>query len=149
MPYCPEACNQLLEEFRAYLETLRFIQIDPRLRRKFGASHIIQKTLVDAWRDVKRMENLDADSRKRRLRKMLINNLLQEIAHWRTRKRDFHREESLEAALQESSCRLKDWLEAEDTPPGERLAAKEEGLPLLAGRLFPPHPVTGSTARHL
>jgi hypothetical protein len=28
----PDAVNQALEEFRAYLETLTCIQIDPRLR---------------------------------------------------------------------------------------------------------------------
>jgi hypothetical protein len=32
MPSNAEAVNQALREFRAYLETLSFIQLDPRLR---------------------------------------------------------------------------------------------------------------------
>ena len=34
MPNLPDSPNQALEEFRAYLETLAFIQVDPRLRSK-------------------------------------------------------------------------------------------------------------------
>jgi RNA polymerase sigma-70 factor (ECF subfamily) len=127
----PDACNQLMEEFRAYLETLTFIQIDPRLRGKFSMSDIIQNTLLEAWHDLERMETLDAAGRKRRLRKMLVNNLLQEIAHWRTHKCDVRRERSLEAAAAESSSRLQNWLAIEETPPGQRLVDEEEGLRLL------------------
>jgi hypothetical protein len=42
MPMTPVVLNQVLEEFRAYLETLTAIHVDPRLRRKFGMSDIIQ-----------------------------------------------------------------------------------------------------------
>ena len=38
MPAAPDTCNQLMEEFRAYLETLTFIQIDPRLHSEFSMS---------------------------------------------------------------------------------------------------------------
>jgi hypothetical protein len=51
MPVHPDATTQALEEFRANLETLTLIQIDPRLRSKFGMSDIVQNTLVEAWRD--------------------------------------------------------------------------------------------------
>jgi hypothetical protein len=117
MPGSPDTCNQLLEEFRAYLETLTFIQVDPRLRSKFGLSDIIQNTLREAWRDLERLEARDAESRKRWLRKMLVNNLLEEIAHWRTQGRDVRREQSRDAAADESSSRLQRWLAAEDTSP--------------------------------
>ena len=123
-----DACNQLLEEFRAYLETLTYIQIDPRLRREFGMSDIIQNTLLEAWREVERLEALDADSRKRRLRTMLVHNLLDEIERRRAAMRDYRRKQSLDAALDESSCRLRNWLAVEDTPPG---GPEEEGVCLL------------------
>ena len=54
--------NQALEEFRAYLETLTFIRIDPRLHSEFSMSDIIQNTLLEAWRDLERIEALDADA---------------------------------------------------------------------------------------
>jgi RNA polymerase sigma-70 factor (subfamily 1) len=131
MPGHADPTNQALEEFRAYLETLTFIQVDPRLRNKFGMSDIVQNTLVEAWRDLKQIQALDPDARKRWLRRMLVNNLLQEIEHWRAKQRDPHREQSLEAAAAESSCRLRDWLAAEDTTPGGRMVKQEEALRLL------------------
>jgi hypothetical protein len=44
MPGFPDTCNELMLEFRAYLETLTFIQVDPRLWSKFSMSDIIQDT---------------------------------------------------------------------------------------------------------
>jgi hypothetical protein len=44
-----KAENRDLEEYRAYLETLTYIQIDPRLRSEFSLSDIIQNTLLEAW----------------------------------------------------------------------------------------------------
>jgi RNA polymerase sigma-70 factor (subfamily 1) len=131
MPDHPDAVNKALGEFRAYLETLTLIQIDPRLRSKFSMSDIVQHTLVEAWRDLERIQALDADARKRWLRRMLVNNLLQEIDRWRARRRDPRLEQPLEAAADESSCRLQNWLAVEDTTPSERMAQQEEELRVL------------------
>ncbi len=62
---------------------------------------------------------------------MLINNLRDEIDRWLTEARNVHREQSLEAAAAESSCRLRDWLAAEDATPCERLMQKEAELQVL------------------
>ena len=94
MPTNPEAVNQALGEFRAYLKTLTLIQIDPRLQSKFSMSDIVQQTLVEAWRDLERLQALDA-------------------------------------AADESSCRLQSWLAAEDSSPSGRLAEQERDLRLL------------------
>ncbi|HKB36349.1 MAG TPA: sigma-70 family RNA polymerase sigma factor [Gemmataceae bacterium] len=123
--------NQVLEECRAYLETLTWIQIDPRLRSKFGLSDVVQETLIEAWHDLERIQALDAEGRRHWLRRMLVNNLLQTIERWRTKRRDVRLEQPLEAAAEESSCRLQRWLVAEDTPPSKRLAQQEEALRLL------------------
>jgi RNA polymerase sigma-70 factor (ECF subfamily) len=131
MSWASDAVNQALEEFRAYLETLAFIQIDPRLRSKFGFSDVIQNTLVEAYRDLERIQSLDDASRKRWLRRMLMNNLLEEIERWRTGRRDVRLEQPLEVAAEESSCRLRDWIIAEDSSPGERAERQEERLRLL------------------
>jgi RNA polymerase sigma-70 factor (ECF subfamily) len=131
MPPHPNAVNQALTEFQAYLETLTFIQIDPRLRGKFGLSDVIQNTLLEAYRGLEDIKALDADGRKRWLRRMLVNNLLEEIDRWRAGKRDYRLEQPLAAAAAESSCRLQNWLAVEDTTPGERLVHQEEALRLL------------------
>jgi RNA polymerase sigma factor (sigma-70 family) len=62
---------------------------------------------------------------------MLVHNLIEQIKHCAAGKRDFRLKQSLEAAARESSCRLKNWLAAEDTPPSGRLVRDEEGLRLL------------------
>jgi RNA polymerase sigma-70 factor (subfamily 1) len=131
VPTNPEAVNQALGEFRAYLKTLTLIQIDPRLQSKFSMSDIVQQTLVEAWRDLERLQALDAAGRKRLLRRMLVNNLLDEIALWKAQQRDVRREQSLDAAADESSCRLQSWLAAEDSSPSGRLAEQERDLRLL------------------
>jgi RNA polymerase sigma-70 factor (ECF subfamily) len=123
--------NHVLEEVRAYLETLTFIQIDPRLRSKFGLSDVVQNTLVEAWGDLGRIRALDADARKRWLRRMLVNNMLEEIKKFLARKRDYRLEQSLEAAAEASSCRLQILLEAEDTPAIQRLKREEDAERLL------------------
>ena len=125
------AVNQALEKFRAYLETLTFLQIAPRLRGKFGLSDIISRTLWEAYQELDRLRALDEQVKKRRLRRMLVNNLLEEIKRWKTAKRDYRAEQPLEADADASSVRLESWLAAEDTSPSERAAAQEESLRLL------------------
>jgi RNA polymerase sigma-70 factor (subfamily 1) len=131
LPGSSDAVNQALEEFRAYLETLTFIQVHPRLRSKFGLSDVIQNTLLEACRDLERIQALDAAGRKRWLRRMLVNNLLEEIDRWRTGRRDVRLEQTLQAASDESSCRLQNWLAVEDSSPSERLGRQEGALRLL------------------
>jgi RNA polymerase sigma-70 factor (ECF subfamily) len=131
VPHRADAANEALGEFRAYLETLTCVHVDPRLRSKFGLSDVVQDTLVEAWRDLERIQALDPEGRKRWLRRMLVNNLLETIARWRAARRDARLEQPLEAAAADSSCRLQAWLVAEDSSPGERLARQEEALRLL------------------
>ena len=126
-----EAVNQALEEVRAYLKTLTFVRIDPRLQSKFDMSDIIQQTLEEAWLELEHLQGLDEAGRKRLLRRMLANNLLDEIALWKTQQRDVDKEQSLDDAVNESACCLKGWLDADDSSPSSRLAEQEENERLL------------------
>jgi RNA polymerase sigma-70 factor (ECF subfamily) len=126
MPTKTDAVNAALGDYRAYLETLTYIQIDPRLRSEFGLSDIIQQTLIEAWRDLERIQALDPEGRKRWLRRMLVNNLLDKI---RRPPRPVKR--SLEAAVAESSFRLEKWLAVEDGSPSDQLDEKERARRLL------------------
>jgi RNA polymerase sigma-70 factor (ECF subfamily) len=120
-----------LQRFQVYLETLTFIQIDPRLRGKVGWSDIIQKTLIEAWQTLGRIEAMDSEDQKRWLRRMLLNNLKDEIDRFLTAARDVGRERSLEEAADESSFRLRDWLAAEESTPSGELIKQEERLRVL------------------
>jgi RNA polymerase sigma-70 factor (ECF subfamily) len=132
VPGHTDADNQALEKYRAYLETLTFIQIDPRLRSKFGLSDIIQGTLDEATRTVERIEAMDPEEQKRLLRCMLLNNLRDEIDRWRAKGRDVGREKSLDEAAEQSSCRLRDWIITEESTPSQKLIKQEEKLRVLA-----------------
>jgi len=131
MPALTDRKNGDLQRFQAYLETLTFIQIDPRLRGKFGWSDIIQNTLIEASQTLERIEAMDSEHQKRWLRRMLLNNLKDEIDRWITQGRNVGREQSLEEAAERSSCRLRDSLTAEESTPSEKLIKQEERLRVL------------------
>jgi RNA polymerase sigma-70 factor (ECF subfamily) len=120
--------NRALGQFRAYLETLSCIQIDPRLRAKFGLSDVISRTLWEAYQGLARIETLGLEEQRRWLRRMLLNNLRDEVDRWRTGGRDVALEQPLQEAAEASSCRLGDWLAADETTPSARLAEQERAL---------------------
>jgi RNA polymerase sigma-70 factor (subfamily 1) len=101
------------------------------LRTRFGFSDVVQNTLVEAWQDFERIQGLDEATRKRWLRRMLVNNLLEEIEKHRAGRRDVGLEQPVKAAAAESSGRLQGWLAAEDKSPSENLMAQERSLQLL------------------
>jgi RNA polymerase sigma-70 factor (ECF subfamily) len=131
VPGNADTAAKTLEEFRAYLETLACIQIDPRLRGRVSPSDIVQNTLMEALPDLERLRALDGADRKRLLRRMYVNNLLQEVERHLAGRRDARLERSLEDAATESACRLRDWLAVEDSSPSDRLLRQEEALRLL------------------
>lgn len=128
MPVQSDRLNESLERYRAYLETLTFITVDPRLRGKFGLSDVIQKTLMEACPSVELIESMDVEEQKHWLRRMLLNNLKDEIDHYLTKRRDVRREQRPDAVAAQSSCRLADWLAAEDSTPSEKVIKEERRL---------------------
>jgi RNA polymerase sigma-70 factor (ECF subfamily) len=125
MPGNTYAVNDALREYQAYLETLTFIQIDPRVRCKFGLSDVVQATLLKAWQDLEHIQALDAEGRKRWLRRMHLNDLVDQIRRHLAKKCDARREQSLDAAAAESACQIQKQLAAEDSSPSQRLAQRE------------------------
>jgi RNA polymerase sigma-70 factor (ECF subfamily) len=131
MPSSTATVNKALAEFLAYLETLACIKVDPRVRCRFGLSDIVQNTLADALPRLEALQALDDADRKRLLRRMYVNNLLQEIERHLAERRDPRLERSLEDAATESACRLRDWLAVEDSSPIDRLVRQEDALRVL------------------
>jgi hypothetical protein len=101
-----EDVNRALGQYRAYLETLSCIQIDPRLRAKFGLSDVIAQTLLEAYQAPERIRALGPEDQRRWLRRMLVNNLRDEIDRWLAAGRDVALEQPLQAAAEASSSRL-------------------------------------------
>ena len=115
-----------LERFRTYLGLLAWMQLDPLLRGKVDLSGVVQQTLLEAH-DIMRTSAAPArDGETPLLRRLLANNLGDEIRKARAQKRDAGRERSLEAALDASSVRLEAFLAAEQSSPGDRVERAEE-----------------------
>jgi RNA polymerase sigma-70 factor (ECF subfamily) len=131
VPALHDDVGPILERFRSYLETLTFIQVDPRLRGKFGRSDIISKTLLEAFQELERLEGLDDEAQKRLLRTMLINNLRDEVRLFLRGGRDVALELPLRAAAEASSSRLQEWLAADSLGPLERTIRQEQELRML------------------
>jgi RNA polymerase sigma-70 factor (subfamily 1) len=126
VPRNTEAVNQALEEFRAYLESLTYIPIDPRLQCKVRRSDVVQETWTKAWLRLDDILALDAEARQLRLRRMFKCTLLDKLREVTAACRDGRLERSLEQVAAESACQLQGQLAAEDTPPPGKLVEEEE-----------------------
>jgi RNA polymerase sigma-70 factor (ECF subfamily) len=123
-----------LERFRDYLRTLARLHLDRRLQGKLDASDVVQQTLLEAHRDLGQFRGQSDGELAAWLRKLLANNLATLVRDFGREKRDVGRERSLEAAIDESSCRLEAWLACDDSSPSQR-ASRNEHLLALAEAL--------------
>jgi RNA polymerase sigma-70 factor (ECF subfamily) len=122
-----------LERYRDELRLLARMHLDPRLRGKVDLSGVVQQTLLDAY--LARSRGPAAgDEARAWLRRILANNLTDEVRRLTAAVRDVEREGSLEQALNASSARIADWLAAEQSSPSQR-AMREEDVSALAAAL--------------
>ena len=119
-----------LEKFRAYLTLLSRTQIDPRLQGKLDLSGVVQQTLLEAHLARQRIVDWSEAQQAAWLRRLLANNLTDEVRKLRTEGRDVLREQALDAGLDASSARLEAWLVAEQSSPSEQAQRKETALQL-------------------
>jgi RNA polymerase sigma factor (sigma-70 family) len=130
----PLSVNQPLEEFRAYLECLTAVQVDPRLRinlrlrARFGWSDIINATLLEVARALECLRGMPDPDRERKLRTMPANNLEDRIRRELAKRRDPRREGSY-PGLDESWGRIQGW-QVDGSTPSKRLMEQERDLQL-------------------
>jgi RNA polymerase sigma-70 factor (ECF subfamily) len=126
----PADGDTLLERFREYLTLLARVQMDPRLQGKLDLSGVVQQTLLEAHLARGQTAGWDEGQVLAWLRRVLANNLTDEVRKLGTRGRDVGRECSLEAALDQSSARLAAWLADDGPSPSQRAEAHEQSLRL-------------------
>jgi RNA polymerase sigma-70 factor (ECF subfamily) len=122
--------DQALEYYRDYLGLLARLHVDPRLQGKVDLSGVVQQTLLEAHQALPRFRAQDPGQKATWLRRILTNNLADEVRKLDTGKRKRARERSLEAALQQSSSRLEEWLVADQSSPSQQAERHEQALRL-------------------
>jgi RNA polymerase sigma-70 factor (ECF subfamily) len=123
-----------LERFRSYLRLLAGMHLDPRLQGKLDPSDVVQETLLKAHEKIDQFRGRTEAELGGWLRQILANQMLMAARKFSTGTRNVGREQSLEAALEESSVRLERWLASEDSAPG-LIAERQERLLRLAEAL--------------
>lgn len=122
-----------LERYRSYLEFLVRAETDSRFFGKIDGSGVVQQSLLEAATD--RSIPLENVKRTRAfLRRIVANNLADEIRKLKTQKRDVDREYSIEKSLNESSARLQQLLTDSEPSPSTHVM-REEYLLQLAEHL--------------
>jgi RNA polymerase sigma-70 factor, ECF subfamily len=104
-----------LGRFRAYLRFLAEVEIDSRIRKKVDPSDIVQETLLKAVRSVDGLRGESDAEVAAWLRQILARKLANALRDLSRERRDYRREESLDAALERSSDRLRALFSAEAT----------------------------------
>ncbi len=130
----PDSAADATECFREYLHLIARLQVRGDLRAKVDVSGVVQETLLEAHRAAGQFADLDEPGRLRWLRRCLACNLADALRRAGAAARDARREQSMEAALEDSSARIESWLAAgQSTPSGQ--AQRAEQLRRLAAAL--------------
>jgi RNA polymerase sigma-70 factor (ECF subfamily) len=122
-----------LERYRDYLLLLARLHVDARLCGKIDLSGVVQQTLLEAHQ-ARHDGKADPAPATAWLRRVLANNLTDEVRKLTAAVRDVERERSLDQALDASSARIAAWLQADQSSPSCH-AQREEELARLAAAL--------------
>jgi RNA polymerase sigma-70 factor (ECF subfamily) len=123
------------ERYRPLLRLrLRQVQLDPRLRRRFDDSDLVQEALLRAHQKLAEFRGDSEAALVLWLEQILASVLVDAVRRERAWKRDVALERSLDGALADSSGRLAEYLSANGSSPHER-AERHETLLRLAAAL--------------
>src|SRR5947209_7119825 len=99
-----------LEQYMDYLRLLARLQVDPRLRARMDPSDIVQQTMLNAHEKRDQFRGSTDAEMAGWLRAILANTLAQVGRKFTSAKRDMALEQSLQAALDQSSIHLEEFL---------------------------------------
>jgi RNA polymerase sigma-70 factor (ECF subfamily) len=121
-----------LRRWRDYVSVLARIQLASGLHGKVDLSGVVQQTLLEAFQQAAPAPE-DPAQQAAWLRRILANNLADELRRLDAGKRNMTRERSLQAAVDESSARLEVWLAADQSSPSQQAERNEQALLLAEG----------------
>jgi RNA polymerase sigma-70 factor (ECF subfamily) len=129
-----DKCKLEVERFRTYLLVLARVELGRHPSPRLEASDLVQQTLLDAHRQLGQFRGQTPAEMAGWLRRMLACNLADARRALERGKRDVRREQSLEAALADSSARLESLVAAPQSSPSQQ-AAHHENILRLADAL--------------
>jgi RNA polymerase sigma-70 factor (ECF subfamily) len=127
-----QAAGPSLERYREYLSLLARLHLHPRLQSKLDPSDLVQQTLLKAHENRAQWRGQGEAEMAAWLRRILANTLADVARAFGGAKRNVAREQSLEAALQESSARLEGFLNPGPSSPSNQAMRHEEMLRLAS-----------------
>jgi RNA polymerase sigma-70 factor (ECF subfamily) len=115
-----------LERYRALLRLrARQLHLDPRLKRRFDSSDLVQETLLKAHEHLHQFRGRTEAELVKWLQEIFANALADQIRKAKTGKRNLNLEKSLETIVAESSGRLEAYLAADQSSPSQQVQRKE------------------------
>jgi RNA polymerase sigma-70 factor (ECF subfamily) len=126
--------GQQLERQRQSLRLLARLQLDPRLRAKLDPSDLVQQTLLNAWKAIDQFRGGTTAELAAWLRRILANNLAQELRKFSRPGRNLDLEQTLGAGVERSSLCLEKLL-CDQGPAPDRAAERGEQILALAAAL--------------
>jgi RNA polymerase sigma-70 factor (ECF subfamily) len=136
----PADPSQALEPYRAYLEVLARVHLDPRLRGKLDPADVVQQALLRACTAWPELRNSTPAVVTVWLRRILARTLADVAKHYDRDKRAVDLERSLEADLDQSASGMAGWLAADQTSPSQAAVRNEELLRLADALAALPEP---------
>lgn len=110
---------------REYLLFLPETQIGPAWRAKLDLSGVVQQSLLEAHQAESQLAGRIPEKRLAWLRRILANNLADEMRKLHTERRDVRRERSLDVEIERSAVWLEAWLCGDDPTPSQ-VAVRDE-----------------------
>jgi RNA polymerase sigma-70 factor, ECF subfamily len=130
-----ETLSWNLERHRPMLRLhAQMLRLHPRILVKFGYSELVNETLLVAHERFAQFEGSTEAQLIAWLKRILTNRARDKIDYWHAEIRDIDRECPIEAASEDSSQRLGEFLAAQNSSPSEHVS-KEEQLARLARAL--------------
>lgn len=124
-----------MERYRNYLYLLARLRLGPQVRGKVDASDVVQEALLQAHKHAAQFRGQSEAEEVAWLRRILATTLAGALRKFATKARNLASERSLQAALDESSANLEQWLALDQSSPSQR-ASRTEQLVLLADALL-------------